>query len=158
MIRKVKYSVMIVCSFAAGYFISCVQQGKRVFEIHEQARKNVSIIRAFNMWMALKQRNHSLYPFFERNNYHEIAVYGMHYLGERLKDELQGTDIVIKYVIDKNAENIHVGVKVVQPEDVLEDVDAIIVTPIFYFEEIKRKLSAKVRCPIISLEDIINNA
>ena len=45
-----------------------------------------------------------------------------------------------------------------QPEEVLKDVDAIIVTPIFYFEEIKRKLSAKVRCPIISLEDIINNA
>lgn len=156
--RKVKYSVIITFSFAAGYFISCVRQGKKTFEKEEQTRKNVSIVRAFNAWMTLRQQNHSLYPFFERNNYHEIAVYGMHYLGERLQDELQGTDIVIKYVIDKNADNIHVGVKAVRPEDEWENVDAVIVTPIFYFEEIKRKLSAKLRCPIISLEDVIYNA
>ena len=155
--RKVKCSVIIACSFAVGYFVSCIRQGKKAFEKEEQARKNISIIRVFNAWMALKQCNHSLCTFFERNNYHEIAIYGMHYLGERLQDELQGTDIVIKYVIDRNANNIHVGVKAVQPEDELEDVDAIIVTPIFYFEEIRRKLSAKVRCPVISLEDVIHN-
>ena len=40
-------------------------------------------------------------------------------------------------------------------DDELESVDAIIVTPIYYFEEIEGKLVEKVDCPIISIEDIM---
>ena len=41
------------------------------------------------------------------NVYKEIAIYGMSYLGERLADELAGSDITVKYAIDRNADNIY---------------------------------------------------
>ena len=40
-------------------------------------------------------------------------------------------------------------------EDDLKPVDAIVVTAITFFDEIKEKLSEKIDCPIISLEDIL---
>jgi len=40
-------------------------------------------------------------------------------------------------------------------DDSLEDVDVVIVTAITFFDEIETKLSEKLDCPIISLEDIL---
>jgi hypothetical protein len=48
-----------------------------------------------------------------------------------------------------------VDVDVVTMDDDLEEVDAIVVTAITFFDEIEEKLSAKIDCPIISLEDIL---
>ena len=40
-------------------------------------------------------------------------------------------------------------------EDELEPVDAVVVTAITFFNEIEQKLSKKLDCEIISLEDIL---
>ena len=40
-------------------------------------------------------------------------------------------------------------------DDDLEEVDAVVVTAITFFDEIEEKLSQKIDCPIISLEDIL---
>ena len=40
-------------------------------------------------------------------------------------------------------------------DDDLENVDAIVVTAITFFDEIAEKLEEKVNCPVISLEDIL---
>ena len=41
------------------------------------------------------------------------------------------------------------------PDDELEPVDVIVVTAIYYFDEIEDMLSEKVDYPVISLEDIL---
>ena len=41
------------------------------------------------------------------------------------------------------------------PNDYLPEVDAVIVTPVFYYDEIKKNLSDKVKGKIISLHDIL---
>lgn len=93
--------------------------------------------------------------FFEDNGYKSIAIYGMSYLGERLMDELKDSGIEVRYAIDRNAENIYAGVEVKKPEDDLEEVDAVIVTAVFFFDEIEEQLEKILDCPIISLEDIV---
>ena len=40
-------------------------------------------------------------------------------------------------------------------EDELEEVDAVIVTAVTFFDDILEKLSQKLDCPVISLEDIL---
>ena len=45
--------------------------------------------------------------------------------------------------------------EVVSPEDGLREVDAVIVTSIFFMDEIEKALSVKLSCPVISLEDIL---
>lgn len=106
-------------------------------------------------WLALKQENKSLSDYFIKNNYKTVAIYGMKELGERLLNELQGSEIEIKYIIDRNADGIYADLDVFTPDDELEDVDVVVVTAIHYFDEIEAEMSDKMSCPIISLEDVI---
>lgn len=108
-----------------------------------------------NQWVKVKQEGKNLADYFVSNGYHRIAVYGMSYAGETLLDELKDTSITVEYGIDKNADSIYADVDIFSMDDDLDEVDAIVVTAITFFDEIKEKLSDKVECPIISLEDVL---
>ena len=68
---------------------------------------------------------------------------------------MKETEVQIAYAIDKNANSIYSDINVITMDDNLEDVDAIVVTAITFFDEIEEQLQSKVSCPIISLEDIL---
>ena len=80
---------------------------------------------------------------------------GKSVLLNQIVEELKNSNIEIAYGIDKNASGIYTDINMVTPEENLEKVDAIIVTPVFFFDEIEEELSKKIDCPIISLEDIL---
>ena len=79
----------------------------------------------------------------------------MSYAGETFIDELKNTNIQVIYGIDQKADRIYANVNLVTIDDNLEEVDAVIVTAITFFDEIKENLSEKMDCPILSLEDIL---
>ena len=77
-------------------------------------------------------------------------------MGSRLFEELQGLEVKVLYVIDKNAANINRDdVQMYTLEQKLPQVDAVIVTPIQFFYEIERELNYKLSADIISLEDVV---
>ena len=93
--------------------------------------------------------------FFVRQGIFEIAIYGMHYMGQRLLDELERSSIKVKYVMDQKASTQR-GEKIVCcPSDVLEPVEAIVITPIFDYIDIKKSLLQKMDCKIFSIKDIL---
>ncbi len=108
-----------------------------------------------NEWMQLRQKGRNLSEFFAEKGYKTIAIYGMHYTGITLQNELDGTGIQIAYGIDANAESIYSDIEVKKPTDDLPPVDVIVVTPIYYFIEIEEKLEGRVTCPILSLDDVV---
>lgn len=128
---------------------------KKIKDLLENSAKVHKLYMAFDQWLRVRQEGKTLVEYFEKQNYKNIAIYGMKELGERLYDELQGSDITVCYIIDKNADTIYSDVDVVLPESDLEPVDVIVVTAIYYFDEIEEILSNKVDCPIVSLEDVL---
>lgn len=118
-------------------------------------KKIGSYYHLFNQWLSIRQSGKTLADYFVQNEYKTVAIYGMKEFGERLYDELRDTDVIVKYVIDKNADAIYTDVDVVTPEDTLEAVDVIVVTATYYFDEIEEMLMDKVDCPVVSLEDIL---
>ena len=108
-----------------------------------------------NQWVKVKQEGKKLSTYFEQNGYKKIAIYGMSYAGETLVDELKDTGIEIVYGIDKRADSLYADIDIISIDDLRDDVDAIVVTAITFFDEIEEMLSEKVDCPIISLEDIL---
>lgn len=108
-----------------------------------------------NQWLSLKQEGKSLAQYFENNNYKSLAIYGMGELGNRLYDELGGSDITVRYAVDEKFTITYTGLNVKSPEEEFDKVDAIVVTAIFAFEEIENQLKEKVDFPIISLEDVV---
>lgn len=110
-----------------------------------------------NEWVLLKNEGKSLEQYLVENKYKSIAIYGMGELGCRLYEELKNSNIEIKYAIDQSANDIDEELDVLSMEDDLDDVDAIIVTVTYAFDEIAEKLEDKIDCEIISLEDLIFN-
>ena len=79
----------------------------------------------------------------------------MSYAGETLIEELSESDITVAYGIDKEAGSLCSDIELVTLEDDLKEVDAVVVTAITFYEEIAEKLEKKLKCPVISLEDIL---
>ena len=69
--------------------------------------------------------------------------------------ELQDSSVEVVYAIDRRGANIKENIPVYSLQPGLEDVDAIIVTPIYYFNEIEDELEEFFDCPIISFEEIL---
>ncbi len=154
-----KKGMISIVSALTGAAIGAGAAGKAVIGEKEKAKsmsdKHLALFLMMNQWVRVKQEGKNLTEYFEKNGYHRIAVYGMSYAGETLIEELKGTKTEVAYGIDRNADTIYSDIDIVSMEDSLEAVDAIVVTAITFFDEIEQKLSEKMECPIISLEDIL---
>ena len=154
-----KKPLISVLSALAGALLGAGAVGKVSINKNEKIRsmsdKHLQLFLMMNQWVKVKQEGKNLASYFDKNGYKKIAVYGMSYAGETLIDELKDTGILIAYGIDKNADSIYADIDIMTMEDSLDEVDAVVVTAITFFEEIADNLSVKLDCPILSLEDIL---
>lgn len=139
----------------AGAAVTGKIAAKEVQNKGEKIIKFKGYYNMLNQWLALKQEGKSLAEYFVTNGYKEIAIYGMGEMGNRLYDELKDTEIQVKYAIDKNAASTYSELDVKEIDDELTEVDVVVVTATFAFDEIKEKFSGKVDMPIVSLEDVV---
>lgn len=142
-----------------GIMIGTIETRKikkiEIQKLQQMSDKHLSLFLMMNRWLKVKQEGKELASYFEQRGYHEIAVYGMSYVGETFVNELENSNIKVKYGIDRKYDAMHFKFNIFSPNDMLENVDAIVVTPIVFFTEIEVQLSQKINCPIISLEDIL---
>ena len=117
--------------------------------------KHLMLFLLMNEWVKVKQANKSVSEFLLNEGYRRIAIYGMSYVGQRLYDELMDSDVEIIACIDQKGGGTYFNHNIVSVDKLPDDIDAIIVTPIFYFEEIKKNLEKNVLANIVSLEEII---
>lgn len=129
--------------------------GEATAKAQNMSAKHLALFKMMNQWVKVKQQGKNLSSYFEENGYVKIAIYGMSYAGETLIDELRGTSVQVVYGIDQRADKLYAEVDIVTLEDTLEEVDAIVVTAITFFDEIEEELKNKMDCPIISLEDVL---
>lgn len=134
----------------SGYF-----GNKQIEQKTEKVDKFKGYYNMLNQWLILKQEGKNLSEYFQSNQHKTIAIYGMGEMGNRLYDELKNTDVSVKYAVDKNASGTYSELNVIDPEDEFENVDVIVVTATFAFDEIVEELREKVDFPIVSLEDVI---
>lgn len=155
-----KKGLAFILSTSAGAVLGAwaVEKMKhdKLDEMQELSGRHLALFLMMNQWVKVKQEGKNLSLYFEKNNYKKIAIYGMSYVGETLLDELKNTGVEVAYGIDRNAESIYADVDIVSMSDDLEQVDAVVVTAITFFDEIEAQLSARLNCPIISLEDMLH--
>lgn len=122
---------------------------------NQEKEKTISYYRILNQWLSLRQSKKTVVEFFEKNNYSTVAIYGMKEMGERLLEELEGTGIEVKCVIDQNPVDICKSITVIHPDNSIPHVDVVVVTASYYFSEIKNKLRGKVCGDIVSIDDVV---
>jgi len=127
-----------------------------VNKAYENYAKYLEITKIFDIWFSKMQQGKRIEEYFEKNNICTIAIYGMSHLGQRLRDELRGGSVNVKYVIDKNVKDTFSDVKIISPEDEFDKVDLIVVTANYYFEEIKELISLKGSFYVKSIKEIVS--
>lgn len=152
-----------------GGVISFVAMAKLIYATRKEAeengkkcRKYIDYYQIFNKWVANNNQKLTNEFFLKSMNLKTVAVYGKGEIGTRLIESLEGTSIYIQCIIEKKANGIVTdaasGIKTVGLDDLecYSDVDAIIVTPMFDFENIKKEIIEKgFKSKIISIEDLI---
>lgn len=154
-----KKGIIAVLSGITGGVVGAASVAKIGKSVLDNTDKKVSRLRSYynmlNQWLVLKQEGKSLEKYFIDNNYKTIAIYGMGEIGTRLYEDLKNTNIEIRYAIDQNVAGTYSDLEVLDKDGELAEVDVVVVTPIFAFDEIEKELSERVDFPIVSLEDVL---
>ncbi|MDF2944231.1 MAG: hypothetical protein K0S01_3089 [Herbinix sp.] len=161
--KKELKTVTIIGAIFVGVVIggiTCsILKNKEIRKETNRVNKFKDYYNILNQWFVLKNSGKSLDQYFVKNGYKTIAIYGMGEMGNRFYEEFKNSgNVKIRYAIDKSAGSVYSELEIVDVDDELESVDAIIVTATFAFDEIKENLSSKVNCAIISLEDVVYEA
>lgn len=154
-----KKGMIATLSALTGAIVGIAGTGKicimNTNKVQNTSEKYLELFLLMNQWVKVKQEGKSIVDYLFHKGYKTISIYGISYAGETLFEEIKNSSIQIAYAIDQNADNICSEIKVLCPNDTLPLVDAIIVTPVYYFENIKEKLESKTSADILSLEDIL---
>ena len=109
-------------------------------------------------WIAVKQKGKDIVAWLQENNIKRIAIYGMGQEGDLLINELKGTEIEIVFGIDRNPNRIACGdVRIVAVEEIhkMPSVDAIVVSFVSAFYEMREELRKQTNARIVSLHDVL---
>ncbi len=145
-------SVMLrdVCSLELGDYDSFT-----FYRQQKQIQKFKMQVQLLNHWFMKYQQGKKTEQYLLEKGITCVAIYGFGVLGERLYQELMDGKVQVSYIIDRNAAFINHDLKICTLMDDLQEVDAVVVTVMTDFPVIMRDLRKKVKCPVISLEDIL---
>lgn len=95
-----------------------------------------------DLWLKNYREGKKIEHFFYDNEYESIAIYGMGRLGVHVLFELIDSSIKVDYGIDQNDQLLIDEIEIIKPENInkMKKTDAIIITPIQYFNEIEKCL------------------
>lgn len=145
---------MLMGAVAGAWAVGKMERGMRR-KAELASEKFSELFHVMNQWVRVKQDGKNLSSYFAQKGFRRIAVYGMSYVGEALLQELQGTEVEVVYAIDRRACSGKMGIAVVSPEESLDNVDAVVVTAVRFYDEIAEILKDKMNCPILSIEDVL---
>lgn len=109
-----------------------------------------------NHWLESNHYGHTCVDFFEEEKISTIAIYGMSDMANRLIEELKGSNIKVVYGIDRDVAVTTTGMSdIYSPDECLPEVDAVVITPINAYEQIRALLEQKLSSRFYSLEEVI---
>lgn len=150
---------VLIIGIVVGFILGILWLGKilkkEILSINKKLVEQTLFRQLLLEWIRLKNNKESIAHYFHKNHYSNIAIYGMGDLGERFYEEIVQTDIHVDHIVDRNANNIIADVPTFTPDGDLPEVDVVVVTAIQFFDEIKKDMSEKYHCPIVSLEDVV---
>ncbi len=154
---KKRIIFILVLFFSINFWAVIYLLRKQIDNSKKMENKYYTINLLFSQWILNQQNQKNIASYLKKNDFVNVAIYGMGDVGKVLLSELQKNEIDVSYIIDRNVGEIFLEIPVITPEDYLDDVDAIIVTPFMQFLAIKEILQKKVSCPIISIADIVRD-
>lgn len=150
--------IMSIATLVTGIFVTRNIYIKRLRDIQDIVKKNDMIIKAYDKWMQLEENGKTINDILHAHGYQTVGIYGMGYLGKRLYERLvaEGADILCG--IDKNAHYMYKNLYVYAiDDDDFPDADVIIVTPIYFYNEIRDTIREYRNVDVCSLYELLDD-
>lgn len=149
-----------VWAAGAGFFLCGFYLGGKILvdminDDKMRADRNRANMMLFHDWLAFLNEGGSVERYFHEKHYQKILIYGNGLAGAKLLQALEKTDIEVAAVMDQAAHSDTAG-SVIGTDARIPDVDCIVVTPVFSYEEIYDKLSERTTLPVVSIRDILS--
>lgn len=128
---------------------------KELRAVQKQSDKYEKYLNLMDVWMNLREASISLDSYFLAHHYARVAIYGYGILGRHMESELCGTDINLVGIIDKKKEKLQTKLPVYSPEETLPEMDVLVITSYFFYNEIVKELGERP-FKIIPIDTIIN--
>lgn len=143
-----------IVSFGAGFVLGGKSLAGMINDYKVKMQRNHENMMLLNDWLHFLYLGGTLEDYFRTRGYKQIMVYGNGYIGERLLQALEKTDIEVVAVMDRSVPSDRKG-KVIGVDSEIPDSDCIVVTPVFYMDEIRDMLQKKTDIPVVSIQEII---
>ena len=136
---------------------------KKEIEFHDRFLDGFDIL---NKWMYMKQHGYELGEFLSNQGISKIAVYGECELCDRIIDDLDGSDVQIKMVLDKSGIQLAgYDIPCYSLEDAgnnskleeLNDLDMVIVAIVNFYDAVKRGINDVSNVKVISFKEVIDD-
>ncbi len=121
----------------------------------ELALRFESYWKTMDRWLTFKNRGWTIEDYLLKRGIKNIAIYGIGILGNQLLADLEGSKIEIRYGIDNRKESIRKNFPVYCIEDDLPEVDLVIVSVTQHYMQIYFQLRKKLKCDVMSLNEIL---
>jgi len=108
-----------------------------------------------NKWLDLKGIGQNLSTYFMVKGYKDVVIYGFAELGRHLYRELKSSEINVVAIMDRKKGIICDDVELIYSDSMVPKCDAVIVTAVSDFDNIKEKLKVDESVAIISLQEVI---
>lgn len=121
----------------------------------QMSDKHLEMFLLMYKWLQNKEQKKSIADYLKKQGYQSAIIYGMSYLGKSLYRELKSENYEVKDLVDQ-AKHIKVDSREVKNlNDPIDTADVIIVTAIYNYEEIEKRLRKMFEMPVLSLDDVI---
>lgn len=152
--KKGIWALLIGGAFGTGFFLGGKTLVGMVNDYKMRMNRNLSNMMLLNDWLDFIYSGGSVDEYFHAHGYNKVMIYGNGYIGARLSQALAGTDIDVIAVMDKAASSNRDG-EVIGVSSKIPEVDCIVITPTFYYDEIFHMLRGKTDIPIVSIQTIM---
>ncbi len=148
------FVLTFIIGIAVGSILIWNFMEKVVLSVEKISEKHAALFRLMNNWTRNYQNKKNISEYLKNNGISTVAIYGLGDVGETLYNELNATDVQILYGIDQSVDYF-CNIPIYKKNDLIPEVDLIIVTAITAYKDIEVELSKKIRCKIISIEELV---
>lgn len=149
-----KYWILGSICFLTGIIVATYGLTKFINKVLNEQEKIRSYYNILNYWFLKFRKGENIVTYFRHNGYKNIAIYGFKELGIQLLKELEKTEVNVRGIIDKDENIDGQGLDIFRPGDELPELDVVVVTASYYFEEVKDSLKY-IKCDIVPINDVI---
>lgn len=141
-------------AFGTGFFLGGKMLVSMVNDYKTGMKRSHSNMMLLNDWLCFLYSGGCVETYFCDHGYDKIMIYGNGYIGARLLQAMAGSDTEVVAIMDKVVPTDKSGI-VIGIDAEIPDVDCIVVTPVYYQNEIYSMLREKTDIPIVSIETVI---